>query len=95
MPEFLLERYFSRGGRDAVEADAGRARRAAEELGRGGTPVRYVRRFFVPDEETCFFLYEADAAEHVHEAARQAGLSCYRVVQVASEPTLVPQPGLG
>jgi len=95
MPEFLLERHFSRGGLDTVEADAGRARQAAEELSRGGTPVRYVRRFFVPDEETCFFLYEAATAEHVHEAARHAGLSSYSVVEVASEPTSVLRPEVG
>jgi Protein of unknown function (DUF4242) len=95
MPEFLLERYVSRAGRAAVKADAERARLAADELKREGTAVRYIRLFFVPDEETCFFLYEAASAEHVHEAARRAGLSSHSMVEVVSEPSLAPELGMG
>jgi hypothetical protein len=74
MPEFLVELYVSRADAAAVERRAARARLAAEQLSREGTPVRYLRSVFVPEDETCFFLYEAASAEEVEEAARRASL---------------------
>jgi hypothetical protein len=74
MPEFLVELYVSRTDPAAVERRAERARLAADQLSREGTPVRYVRSLFVPEDETCFFLYEAARAEDVEEAARRASL---------------------
>ncbi len=74
MPEFLVELYVSRSDGAAVERRARRARLAAEELTREGRPVRYVRSIFVPEDETCFLLYEAATAEDVEEAARRASL---------------------
>jgi hypothetical protein len=84
--EFLLEQYVSRGDSAAVQAGAARARRAADELNDEGTPVRFLRTMFVPDEETCFYLYEAGSAEHVREAARRADLESGTIVEAISEP---------
>jgi Nickel responsive protein SCO4226-like len=80
MAEFLVELYVSRTDADAVERGAGRARLAAEQLCREGTPVRYVRSIFVPEDETCFYIYEAASAEDVEEAARRASLRFERAV---------------
>jgi hypothetical protein len=79
MPEYLLELYVARG--DArVAADGGQsARVAAEELTRRGTPVHYCRSIFVPSEETCFVLFEAESADAVRDAARLVALPCERV----------------
>ena len=74
MSEFVIELYVSRADAAAVERSAERARLAANELSREGTPVRYVRSIFVPEDETCFFLYEATRVEDVEEAARRASL---------------------
>lgn len=75
MPEFLLELYVSRhAGDDAVGSSARSARLAAQKLTCEGTPVRYLRSIFVPEDETCFLLYEATRAEDVEEAARRASL---------------------
>jgi hypothetical protein len=79
VPEFLVELYVSRTDGTAVESNARSARKAAEELTAEGRPVRYVRSLFVPEDETCFFLYEADAAADVEEAARRAALPFDRV----------------
>jgi hypothetical protein len=78
--EFLLELYVSRLDGTTVEAGAERARRAAEDLCNEGRPVRYLRSLFVPDEETCFYIYEADSADDVREAARRADLPAQNVV---------------
>ena len=85
MTEFLVEVYLSRG--TTPDASAARARRAADELRGEGTPVFYLSSIFVPEDETCFFLYRADTSEAVHEAARRASLTFERVSEaVASQP---------
>src|SRR5215470_6906035 len=70
MTEFLVEYYLSSTDAAAFEPAVTRARLAAEEQTRLGTPVRYLRTMYLPDDETCFLLYEAESAE----AARQAAL---------------------
>jgi hypothetical protein len=81
MAEFLLELYVSRGDPAAVERTAERARAAADALTEEGVPVQYVRAIFVPEDETCFFLYEAGSIDAVREAARRAGWGCERVTE--------------
>ncbi len=83
MVEFLVEIYASRTDAAAVERSAIRAERAAEELTRDGTPVRYLRSIFVPEDETCFFLYEAGSADAVYEALMRASLLPGRVREAA------------
>jgi hypothetical protein len=68
MAEFLVELHIPRTDANAAER-AERARLGAEALTREGTPVRYPRSIFVPEDETCFFLYEAGSADSVREAA--------------------------
>jgi hypothetical protein len=85
MAEYLIELYVSRGDPCAVASAAERARLAAHELTRKGEPVRYMRAIFVPEDETCFFLYEADSAEVVREAARRAGLASEHVSEALGE----------
>ena len=84
MAEFLLEVYAARTDSRGVDAAARRARAAADALASEGPEVRYVRTIFVPEDETCFYVYEADSAGTVHEVARRAGLSVDRVVEARS-----------
>jgi uncharacterized protein DUF4242 len=79
--EYILELYVSRGDPTTVAVGAKRAQAAAEVLTREGTPVRYVRAIFVPEDEICFFLYEAGSADAVREAAARAGLGAERVTE--------------
>jgi len=84
MAEFLLEVYAAQSDSQGVDAAARRARAAAQALASEGPEVRYVRCIFVPDDETCFYVYEADSVETVHEVARRAGLPVDRVVEAWS-----------
>jgi Protein of unknown function (DUF4242) len=84
MTEYLLEVYAARTDGRAVEDAAGRARAAADALAAEGPRVRYVRAIFVPEDETCFYVYEADSVGTVHEVARRAGLAVDRVVEARS-----------
>jgi hypothetical protein len=85
MPEYLVELYVSRADGGAVEEGAESARRAAEDLSREGVRVRYLQSIFVPDEETCFFLYEAASVEAVQEAARRAALPFEHVTEAFTQ----------
>ncbi|MET0200922.1 MAG: nickel-binding protein [Gaiellaceae bacterium] len=81
MAEFLAEFYLSPSDREAAQVGADRARLAAEELALRGTPVRYLSSIFLPEDETCFHLYEASSAEAIREVAQRAELSFERVLE--------------
>jgi len=86
MAEYLLELYVARSDAAGAEKRGEQARRAAEQLAREGTPVRYLRSIFVPEDETCFYLYEAASADAVREAALRAQLACERVIEAIWQP---------
>jgi hypothetical protein len=83
MAEFLVEVYAAQDSH-ALHAAARRARAAANSLASEGPDVRYVRSIFVPEDETCFYVYEADSAGTVREVARRAGLPIDRLVEACS-----------
>ena len=56
-----------------------RARQASEELSREGMPVRFVRSVFVPEDGTCFHLYQAGSLANVLEAADRARMKVEHV----------------
>ena len=78
---FLLETYVPQRRAPEVREAGLRAHAAAEELAREGTRIRYVRTTFLPEDETCFHLFEAQSADAVREAGRRAGLGSIRVVE--------------
>lgn len=82
---FLVESYRSKVEPESLAASTERARSAAEELAREGTPVRYVRSIFLRDDEICFYLYEAASAAVAAEAASRSGLTFERVVAAVTE----------
>jgi hypothetical protein len=82
MAEFLLELYVSGSDGDAVPQGAARARLAAQRMRRDGASIRYLRSIFVPEDETCFLVYEARSADEVHRAARLAGLPVDHIVEM-------------
>jgi hypothetical protein len=84
--EYLLELYVARANAVAIDQDAQRVRLAAEEHTRQGTPVRYLRSIFVPEDETCFLIFEAASADAVKAVAERASLS-FEHVAAAIERT--------
>lgn len=85
MAEFLVETYVARGDTTGLQKRATQARVAAEELRREGEPVRYVRSIFVPEDETCFYLFEAPSVDAVRETARRASLQVDRITEAEPE----------
>jgi hypothetical protein len=80
VPSYLVEGDLPRARAREASATARRARAAAEARSREGVPIRYVRTTYLPDDETCFHLFE--------EAGRRAELGRARVVPAieASRP---------
>ena len=85
MHEFVAEQYFSRTDAAGARRAAGAARHAAEELARGGMAIELVRSIFIPEDETCLFIYEADSLESVRIGAERSGLVFDRIAQAAGE----------
>jgi hypothetical protein len=84
--EYLVELYVARSDATTLGLGTERAQRAADELTREGTPVRFLRSIFLPEDETCLFLYEAGSAAAVRDAVGRAALSFERVVEAVGGP---------
>jgi hypothetical protein len=81
MPSYLIESYLPRIRSGELPAVVSRLQRATESLTAEGTRVRYVRSTFLPGDELCLHLLEAESAETVSEASRRAAIEPARVVQ--------------
>ncbi len=90
MPEFIAEQYFSRTDAAGARRAAGAARHAAEQLAREGMHVALVRSVFVPEDETCIFIYEADSLDSVRMAAERGALAFENIAQAPPEPDHKP-----
>jgi hypothetical protein len=77
---YLVEVYVPRSRAHEARATGRRARAAAEALAHEGVPIRYIRTTYLPDDETCFHLFEAASTDVVEEAGRRAGFGRARVV---------------
>jgi hypothetical protein len=86
MTQFVLEMYASRDDSRALADRIERLRRVAEESTGRGAPVRYVRRVFLPGDETCLLLCEAGSAEAVRAVAERADVPFERIVEAVAEP---------
>jgi hypothetical protein len=84
MPSYLAETFVARGDAGERAARERRAHSAAEELTRVGTRVRFECSIHVPEDEICFFIFEAPSAREVALAAQRAGLEPLRVVEAVS-----------
>ena len=85
MRSYLVEVYLPRSHGPEASAAGARARAAAEQLSREGSQIRYVRTTFLPDDETCFHLFEAASAEVVEAAADRAELGRARVTSAVED----------
>ena len=79
MPRYLVETYLPRlasTGCPRCRTDIGTAATARARR----TQVRYVCTTFLPDDETCFHVFEAVSEEVVAEVFRRAGIVSGRIV---------------
>jgi len=81
VPSYLVETYLARSGADARGERDRRARSAAAELAQKGSRIRFVGSTYVPEDEMCFFTFDAASSDVVRRAAELAGLEAMRVVE--------------
>ena len=86
VPSYLVETYLARGDAGGRSARERRARAVAEELTREGTRVRFDRSIHVPEDEICFFVFDAPSSRDAALAAQRARLEPIRVVEAATSP---------
>jgi hypothetical protein len=84
VPSYLVETYLPRGRAGEQAARERRARSAAEELTHGRRRVRFDRAIYVPEDEICFFVFDAPSGRDAALAAERAELDSIRVVEVVS-----------
>jgi hypothetical protein len=85
MPEFLVEVYLPRSTASSIVPGPADISEAADQLTREGQPARLVRSIFVPQDETCFYLFQAHSIDAVRETAARCRLRFERLVEVASD----------
>lgn len=85
MAAFLVEAYQPRTRLKELTALVRRASVVAQAMSADGAHVRYVRTTFVPEDETCFHLFESASSEAVEDVCRRAALTFDRVTE-AVEP---------
>ena len=84
MPSYLVETFLARGAAGERLAREVRARSAAEALTREGTRVRFSRSIHVPEDEICFFTFDAPSSRIAALVAERADLRPLRIVEALS-----------
>ena len=80
MPSYLVETYLARSHAAKLAARERRARLAADEL----THVTFDRSIHIPEDEICFFVFDAPSGEDALLVAQRAALGPIRVVEAVS-----------
>jgi hypothetical protein len=81
MAQFIVERFLAGITRTELMAAAGKAKDTAIRMSANGTNVAYLRSTFLPQDESCFCLFEGESLEAVQHANESAGLPFERIVE--------------
>jgi len=84
MEEFAIELFVPRREGDTVAAQADRLAALAANLREEGTKVRYLRTLHLPQDETCFFVFEADSLTSMRRLKARARLAHARLASASS-----------
>jgi hypothetical protein len=84
VPSYLVETYLARGQAGERAALERRACSAAEELTPERTGISFEGSIHIPEDEICFFVFDAPSGREVALAAQRAGLEPIRVVEALS-----------
>jgi hypothetical protein len=80
VPSYLVETYLARGDAGEHAARERRARSAADEL----AGVSFDRSIHVPQDEICFFVFDAPSSRDALLTAERAELGPIRIVEAVS-----------
>jgi hypothetical protein len=82
--QFLVEVFTARVNAGKLAAVERRATLAAKRVSNGDREVQFVRATYIPEDEVCFFVFDAPSDRAAALAARRAGLEPTRVVEAVS-----------
>ena len=82
--QFLVEVFTPRSSAGDLATAVRRARSAARRLSGADVAVRYVRATYIPEDEICFFVFDAPSRGDAALVAQRAGLEPIRVVEAVS-----------
>ncbi len=84
MPDYLVETYLARASAGERASRERRAQSTADELADEGTRVRFDRSIYLPEDEICFYVFQAPSGRDAALAAERAELDPIRVVEAIS-----------
>jgi hypothetical protein len=84
VPSYLIETFLGRGNAGERSRREQRARSAADDLTRSGTRVQFDRAIHVPEDEICFFVFDAPSTRAAALVAQRAELDPVRIVEAVS-----------
>jgi hypothetical protein len=84
VPNYLVETYLARGQAGERTARERRARSAAAESRQEKTLVTFEHSIHLPEDEICFFIFDAPTSRVAALVAQRAGLDPIRVVEAIS-----------
>jgi hypothetical protein len=87
---YLVELEQPADGWGGLTAMVASAREVAAAMHAGGLPVRFLRSIVVPEDGTCYLLYEASSAEVAQAAAERAAATVRRVAHAPRAGGLAP-----
>jgi hypothetical protein len=82
----IVERYQPHPAHEQLLEDAMRLHESALTAAGGRTLIRYLGSAFVPQDETCFLVFEGSDVAAAERALQQAAISYERVVQAVCVP---------
>jgi hypothetical protein len=85
MSEYLVEVYVPRAAAAVAMPPLEDVSGVAEQLTRAGMQVQLLSSIFLPEDETCFYIYAGQSGDAVREAAARSGLLVERVMEAVCE----------
>ena len=84
MTQFLVEVFSPRASAGQLATAERRAKLAAKGMSGADGELRFVRATFIPEDEICFFVFDAPSGPQAALATERAGLEPIRVVEAVS-----------
>ena len=79
MDTFIVETYLSRDAAGEPDRTIERTIATVTGMERSGHSIRYIRAIYLPDDEVCLFVFEAESVDAVGLAADRSGLDPDRI----------------
>jgi Nickel responsive protein SCO4226-like len=90
---FMVEIYLSRDIAGEPDATISRLVSAADRVAAQGPFVRYLRSFYIPEDETCLLVMEAASETTVRSVVDRAGIVADRIAPTDTREGREPPDG--